>query len=135
LSNRAPASDDLTYPSRRNCEQEFNISGGTYNNWKLEETVPDYFSGIVLMRSAPTYPHSFTALRFQKLFFQSLNKMLCQSGDNDEIWEIFSSKTVLPILTKSAAMYSLRKNSHNIGLKKISNFCTYIKLMKICRKL
>jgi hypothetical protein len=43
---------------------------GTFHSptWKLEETIPDYFSGIVLMRSAPTYPHSFTALRFQTLF-------------------------------------------------------------------
>ena len=57
---------------RRVCDNDFsNVNGSSYNptgSWKLEETIPDYFSGIVLMRSAPTYPHSFTALRFQTLF-------------------------------------------------------------------
>ena len=54
------------------CDNDFsNVNGSSFNptgSWKLEETIPDYFSGIVLMRSAPTYPHSFTALRFQTLF-------------------------------------------------------------------
>ena len=57
----------LIFHFRRICESDFNISNGSYN-WKLEESIPDYFSGIVLMRSAPTYPNSFTALRFQTLF-------------------------------------------------------------------
>ena len=35
----------------------------------LEETVPDYFSGTVLLRTSPWYPDSFTGeLRFQTLF-------------------------------------------------------------------
>lgn len=40
------------------------------NTWRLEETLPDYFSGNVLLRSAPTYPQGFTGeLRFQTLFY------------------------------------------------------------------
>jgi len=56
----------------RNCDFNHTFTNSSpfnsYHQWKLEETIPDYFSGVVLMRSAPTYPHSFTALRFQTLF-------------------------------------------------------------------
>ena len=35
----------------------------------MEQTIPDYFSGSVLLRTSPTYPHTFTGeLRFQTLF-------------------------------------------------------------------
>ena len=59
---------NLNFIFSRICESDFNISNGSYSHWKLEESIPDYFSGIVLMRSAPTYPNTFTALRFQTLF-------------------------------------------------------------------
>lgn len=41
-----------------------------YNNtWKLEESIPDYYNGQVLLRSSPTYPQTFSGeLRFQTLF-------------------------------------------------------------------
>ena len=41
-----------------------------YNNtWKLEESIPDYYNGHVLLRSSPTYPQTFSGeLRFQTLF-------------------------------------------------------------------
>lgn len=36
---------------------------------KLEETIPDYFNGVVLLRSSPNYPQTFSGeLRFQTLF-------------------------------------------------------------------
>ena len=35
----------------------------------LQQSIPDYFSGVVLLRSTPTYPEDFTGeLRFQTLF-------------------------------------------------------------------
>ena len=51
---------------RRNCGPE----NQSYNHtWKLEETIPDYYNGQVLLRSSPTYPQSFSGeLRFQTLF-------------------------------------------------------------------
>ena len=40
-----------------------------YDTLSLEETVPDYFAGTVLLRTSPRYPQSFTGeLRFQTLF-------------------------------------------------------------------
>ena len=39
------------------------------DGWRMEQTIPDYFSGSVLLRTSPTYPHTFTGeLRFQTLF-------------------------------------------------------------------
>ena len=54
------------YFYRRNCGPE----NQSYNHtWKLEETIPDYYNGQVLLRSSPTYPQSFSGeLRFQTLF-------------------------------------------------------------------
>ena len=55
---------------RRQCGVNLNdTSRSYYDTLKLEETVPDYFSGTVLLRTSPRYPQSFTGeLRFQTLF-------------------------------------------------------------------
>ena len=52
--------------SRGSCALDKQV----YNNsWKLEQTIPDYYNGQVLLRSSPTYPQSFSGeLRFQTLF-------------------------------------------------------------------
>ena len=54
------------YFSRGSCALDKQV----YNNsWKLEQTIPDYYNGQVLLRSSPTYPQSFSGeLRFQTLF-------------------------------------------------------------------
>ena len=40
-----------------------------FNYTKLEETIPDYYNGQVLLRSSPNYPQMFSGeLRFQTLF-------------------------------------------------------------------
>lgn len=48
----------------RTCSGDFNAS-----LLKLEETIPDYYNGQVLLRSSPNYPKNFSGeLRFQTLF-------------------------------------------------------------------
>ena len=56
---------------RRQCGT--NLSNETsrsyYEHLGLQENVPDYFAGTVLLRTSPRYPQSFTGeLRFQTLF-------------------------------------------------------------------
>ena len=56
---------------RRQCGVNMNndTSRSYYENLGLEESVPDYFAGTVLLRTSPRYPQSFTGeLRFQTLF-------------------------------------------------------------------
>ena len=55
----------------RNCNggASSGHSNSTADGWRIEQTIPDYFSGSVLLRTSPTYPHTFTGeLRFQTLF-------------------------------------------------------------------
>ena len=55
----------------RNCNGAASSghSNSTADGWRIEQTIPDYFSGSVLLRTSPTYPHTFTGeLRFQTLF-------------------------------------------------------------------
>ena len=55
----------------RNCQVngQVNASSSSNDGWRIEQTIPDYFSGSVLLRTSPTYPHTFTGdLRFQTLF-------------------------------------------------------------------
>ncbi len=67
---------DLLSLSRRDCDHSAGIetvnvsSASAKSAWSgLEQSVPDYFSGVVLLRSSPTYPENFTGeLRFQTLF-------------------------------------------------------------------
>lgn len=77
----------------RNCDEHY-YNGSAV---RLEETIPDYFSGVVLLRSSPNYPESFSGeLRFQSLFniiviwmaifiglskgIKSYGKVRCQDG-------------------------------------------------------
>ena len=56
---------------RRQCGLSLNndTTRSYYENLNLEENVPDYFAGTVLLRTSPRYPQSFTGeLRFQTLF-------------------------------------------------------------------
>ena len=49
--------------------QNSSASTAAPDGWRMEQTIPDYFSGSVLLRTSPTYPHTFTGeLRFQTLF-------------------------------------------------------------------
>ena len=50
---------------RRSCDLAI-----SYNSTlKLEDSIPDYYNGQVLLRSNPTYPQNFSGeLRFQTLF-------------------------------------------------------------------
>ena len=51
---------------RRNCDPLFQLLNNTL---KLEESIPDYYNGQVLLRSSPNYPQTFSGeLRFQTLF-------------------------------------------------------------------
>merc|ERR1711971_679657 len=50
----------------RNCDPLFQLLNNTL---KLEESIPDYYNGQVLLRSSPNYPQTFSGeLRFQTLF-------------------------------------------------------------------
>ena len=50
---------------RRNCDSVLQYN----NSWKLEDSIPDYYNGQVLLRSSPNYPQTFSGeLRFQTLF-------------------------------------------------------------------
>ena len=56
---------------RRQCGANLNndTTRSYYENLGLEENIPDYFAGTVLLRTSPRYPQSFTGeLRFQTLF-------------------------------------------------------------------
>ena len=56
---------------RRQCSSGPNNDStrSYYDALNLEQNVPDYFAGTVLLRSSPRYPQSFTGeLRFQTLF-------------------------------------------------------------------
>ena len=56
----------LIFFFRRNCDPLFQLLNNTL---KLEESIPDYYNGQVLLRSSPNYPQTFSGeLRFQTLF-------------------------------------------------------------------
>jgi len=44
-----------------------NCTSNSSAQWQLDETIPDYFNGVVLQRSSPGYPQSLTSLRFQSI--------------------------------------------------------------------
>ena len=57
--------------NRRECGLSLNndTARSYHDSLRLEETIPDYFAGTVLLRTSPRYPQSFTGeLRFQTLF-------------------------------------------------------------------
>jgi solute carrier family 6 (neurotransmitter transporter) len=90
----------------------------TYNNtWKLEETLPDYYNGHVLLRSSPSYPHTFSGeLRFQTLFhiiviwmsvFIGLSKGLRSYGKVVYVFAIFPLVGFLVFSTKVIGLLPL----------------------------
>ena len=64
-ANQALQRFEFSCQNRRGCEQQFYNGTGP----SLPQTIPDYFSGVVLLRSSPNYPETFSGeLRFQTLF-------------------------------------------------------------------